>query len=908
MADIKVIITEQVNPSVTISEQQSNSVTVNTIPRATLSSEISSNDAEIASLIAATGALSTATGTLTGATGELSAATGNLNNDLNNLSGTLTGVTGQLIPSGGDADINDLTVTGNSTLSKTLKIFPPQGRAIYARATNSNNAAIQVVFEGPTTVGHDLFKKAGFTNGFGDGSNHFHDLTDINRIKQAPEGDVKNLERVQERYYAITDNNLPNGNAAFWAWHRTARKISTSNVDTSNATLNVTGLQGSSNRLSDSQKPFRFNTSPVGKSEEIEITLNSHSFSVGDSVKMIFSQAFEGPIVAAGLFGKVASASTNTFGVELYGGNYKTTSEVALGTSQTALDFEFVTLQTVGTDTIVQNGNEVNLQHYSKTNFTPNRLRDNTLKASWSSAHGLKKNETLMIITAADRSTLEVKQGGYVIDPDPDGDGLSAIIVYGRRIDTIDLSSFTAFGASNWSIHKGSIDGIHDDTLGDNLFNFNANNVGEYKQYQIGPGCETDADCISIGKNVYNKDASTIKIGYDNAMLDVRSDGIKVDGNILLNGTVDGRDVATDGTKLNGIEDGATADQTAAEIRSLVDSATDSNVFTDTDHSKLDDIEDDATADQTDTEIKTAYENNTNTNAFTDTDRSKLDGVADGADVTPSWVPSSDPAYATSAQGTKADDALAASAVSTFGGELIDDADAATARTTLGLGSVENKSSATIREEIVDSDIPSTVARLASPTFEGALTTSSLKFGAGGKQLKEYDYGTFTPTFVLDGGANGSQSTYAKQEGYYVKIGRQVTINIMIKITNFDSAFKTASANSEIGISGLPHSAKIEGSDGPDVMIVRAHPRKGWQNLGDNSYNGSVGSNENGVIYFEKNVGQGEFGPAPGAGVGWNYERIKINDFHLHPFNFTADGTKAFTFQICGSYITDDDV
>ena len=91
-------------------------------------------------------------------------------------------------------------------------------------------------------------------------------------------------------------------------------------------------------------------------------------------------------------------------------------------------------------------------------------------------------------------------------------------------------------------------------------------------------------------------------------------------------------------------------------------------------------------------------------------------------------------------------------------------------------------------------------------------------------------------------------------------------------------------------------------------MIVQVHPRKGWQNLGDNSYSGSVGSSPNGVIFFEKNVGQGEFGPAPGAGVGWNYERIKVNDFHFHPFNFTADGTKAFTFQISGTYITDDDV
>ena len=51
-------------------------------------------------------------------------------------------------------------------------------------------------------------------------------------------------------------------------------------------------------------------------------------------------------------------------------------------------------------------------------------------------------------------------------------------------------------------------------------------------------------------------------------------------------------------TKLAGIETGATADQTAAEVRSLVDGATDSNVFTDADHTKLDGIE--ASADVTD--------------------------------------------------------------------------------------------------------------------------------------------------------------------------------------------------------------------------------------------------------------------------------------------------------------------
>jgi hypothetical protein len=42
------------------------------------------------------------------------------------------------------------------------------------------------------------------------------------------------------------------------------------------------------------------------------------------------------------------------------------------------------------------------------------------------------------------------------------------------------------------------------------------------------------------------------------------------DGNLTLSGTVDGRDIAADGTKLDGIESGATADQTAAEILTAI--------------------------------------------------------------------------------------------------------------------------------------------------------------------------------------------------------------------------------------------------------------------------------------------------------------------------------------------------
>ena len=152
---------------------------------------------------------------------------------------------------------------------------------------------------------------------------------------------------------------------------------------------------------------------------------------------------------------------------------------------------------------------------------------------------------------------------------------------------------------------------------------------------------------------------------------------------------------AAERAKLAVIEAGATADQTAAEIKGLYESNPNTNAFTDAlllklsgiaagahadgqtvaqvnaliqayglpftagDHAKLDGIEAGATADQTAAEIKTLYESNSDTNALTDAlvtaigaaqtaaqvqtaleaygvpfaaaDRTKLDGIEDGA-------------------------------------------------------------------------------------------------------------------------------------------------------------------------------------------------------------------------------------------------------------------------------------
>lgn len=88
---------------------------------------------------------------------------------------------------------------------------------------------------------------------------------------------------------------------------------------------------------------------------------------------------------------------------------------------------------------------------------------------------------------------------------------------------------------------------------------------------------------------------------------------------------------AADATKLAGIEEGATADQTGAEIKSAYEAEADTNAFTDAEKSKLAGVESGATADQTGAEIKAAYEGESDTNAFTDAEKSKLSGIEDGA-------------------------------------------------------------------------------------------------------------------------------------------------------------------------------------------------------------------------------------------------------------------------------------
>lgn len=80
-------------------------------------------------------------------------------------------------------------------------------------------------------------------------------------------------------------------------------------------------------------------------------------------------------------------------------------------------------------------------------------------------------------------------------------------------------------------------------------------------------GWDESADSFIVGTTTATG-SSTGDLTITAAPLSVST--LDATGNITVGGTVDGRDIATDGTKLDGIESGATADQTASEILTAI--------------------------------------------------------------------------------------------------------------------------------------------------------------------------------------------------------------------------------------------------------------------------------------------------------------------------------------------------
>jgi len=182
-----------------------------------------------------------------------------------------------------------------------------------------------------------------------------------------------------------------------------------------------------------------------------------------------------------------------------------------------------------------------------------------------------------------------------------DGDGTFSFTTIGGVSETLD----SVTGRGNTTTNSISVGGVAATSL-------NTHNIP-----------------IGTGTLALTSDIPTVGLGYTPATTTgTVTNSAGTDATIPAATTTNaGLLTGADKTKLDGIETGATADQTGDEIKSLYEAEADTNAFADADVAKLAGIEANATADQTASEIKTAYESNADTNAYDDAAVSKLAGI-----------------------------------------------------------------------------------------------------------------------------------------------------------------------------------------------------------------------------------------------------------------------------------------
>jgi hypothetical protein len=138
------------------------------------------------------------------------------------------------------------------------------------------------------------------------------------------------------------------------------------------------------------------------------------------------------------------------------------------------------------------------------------------------------------------------------------------------------------------------------------------------------PSTDNDGDALVVGALYFNTTTNIMMTYTGSAWQSIATGGA---GLLASNNLSDVQSTSASRTNL-GVAIGTDVQAFSSVLANTTAS------YTTAEETKLAGIETGATADQTAAQIKTAYESNADTNAFTDADHTKLDGIEASADVT----------------------------------------------------------------------------------------------------------------------------------------------------------------------------------------------------------------------------------------------------------------------------------
>jgi len=268
-------------------------------------------------------------------------------------------------------------------------------------------------------------------------------------------------------------------------------------------------------------------------------------------------------------------------------------------------------------------------------------ISDTSTTNKFTTAADISKLAGIETGATADQTAADIRSLGF-FDTTNDGTGS------GLDADLLDGNHATAFAtASQGSTADSALQNVVEDTtpqLGGALDVNGQEITGAIDLHSTGDVITELGDAAGVNKLSVRDSAAAEVAAFDS------------DGNLTLAGTVDGRDVAADGTKLDGIESGAEVNavdsvnsQTGVVVLDaddISDASTTNKFTTAADITKLAGIETGATADQTAADIRgLGFFDTSNDGTGSGLDADLLDG-------------NHATAFATAAQGSTADSAL----------------------------------------------------------------------------------------------------------------------------------------------------------------------------------------------------------------------------------------------------------
>ena len=324
----------------------------------------------------------------------------------------------------------------------------------------------------------------------------------------------------------------------------------------------------------------------------------------------------------AGSISSVNSAAANISSIANFGDQYQVAANNPTtdggGNSLTAGDLYF---NTSANELKVYNGSSWqggvtasgNFASTTGNTFTGTNKHNDNVKFVFGTGDDLEIfHNTDSIINDSGDGTLKLQTGGNTkLEVQSAGVGITGNITVSGTVDGRDVA---ADGTKLDGISSSAIANVVQDTtpqLGGDL-DMNGNSISSGtlnvknsgSQSEVRLFCEvSNAHYAAIKAPAHANFSGNLTYTLPSSITNGQYIKTDANGNLSFASPTENDFTTTLKNKLDGIESGATADQTDAEIRAAVEAATDSNVFTDADHTKLNGIEASATADQTASEI-----------------------------------------------------------------------------------------------------------------------------------------------------------------------------------------------------------------------------------------------------------------------------------------------------------------